>query len=316
MLSDSLSEKEQKNILQYLEINKMLLHQWKNAEDLSMEINENQLWNRIQRETYKEKVHIHSNFFKWYGIVASILLIMALSGIVVLMTQRNITMPVYVVSSGIQNHEKVILPDGSKVCLGPASRLEYSGKFITDSRDIKLKGQAFFDVVKDPDKPFIVHTGDIEVEALGTAFELFNYDDMNEMEAILVNGKIKVNYRKELRYPQTFYMCPDERMTLNKSTNQIKVDKLNADKYTMWRTGTLSFENENLSMILPRLEHWYGRKIRCDNKLMNKYRFTFKVRDESIETILFIMAKSAPLAYKRVNERDYKITLNNKERSL
>ena len=99
----------------------------------------------------------------------------------------------YVVSSGIQNMESVSLPDGTKVQMGPGSRLTYPASFSGKTREIRLDGQAFFDVAKNREKPFIVHTEDMSVEALGTAFELFSYNMENKMEAILLNGKIKVS---------------------------------------------------------------------------------------------------------------------------
>ena len=68
------------------------------------------------------------------------------------------------------------------------------------------------------------------------------------------------------------------------------------------------FENENLAMIIPRLERWYGRKIQCEESLLNNYRFTFKVRDESLDVILFIMRQSAPLQYKKNTDESYILT--------
>ena len=77
--------------------------------------------------------------------------------------------------------------------MGPGSRLTYPASFSGKTREIRLDGQAFFDVAKNREKPFIVHTEDMSVEALGTAFELFSYNMENKMEAILLNGKIKVS---------------------------------------------------------------------------------------------------------------------------
>ena len=240
-------------------------------------------------------------------MAASILLVITLSGITYLWNQKTAA-PVYVVTSGIQNLEKIQLPDGTHVCLGPGSRLEYPSEFRTDSRNVRLEGQAFFDVAKDPSKPFRVQMKDVQVEALGTAFELFNYEDSEDMEAILVNGKIKVGFERDNNVVKEQIMSPDERLIWHKNTNKVEVGQINADKYTSWRTGVLSFENENLAMIIPRLEHWYGRKIQCEESLLNNYRFTFKVRDESLDVILFIMRQSAPLRYKKNTDESYILT--------
>ena len=155
---------------------------------------------------------------------------------------------------------------------------------------------------------------DMQVEALGTAFELFNYEDSEDMEAVLVNGKIKVSFEQDNKVIREQIMNPDERMIWHKKSNQVEVGKIDADKYTLWRTGVLSFENENLAMIIPRLERWYGRKIQCEESLLNNYSFTFKVRDESLDVILFIMRQSAPLQYKKNTDESYILTKKNQVR--
>ena len=221
---------------------------------------------------------------------------------------------VYVVTSGIQNLEKIQLPDGTHVCLGPGSRLEYPSEFRPGSRNVRLEGQAFFDVAKDPSKPFRVQMDDMQVEALGTAFELFNYEDSEDMEAVLVNGKIKVSFEQDNKVVREQIMNPDERLIWHKKSNQVEVGKIDAEKYTSWRIGVLSFENENLAMIIPRLERWYGRKIQCEESLLNNYSFTFKVRDESLDVILFIMRQSAPLQYKKNTDESYILTKKNEVR--
>ena len=96
--------------------------------------------------------------------------------------------------------------------MGPGSRLTYPASFSGKTREIRLDGQAFFDVAKNREKPFIVHTEDMSVEALGTAFELFSYDMENKMEAILLNGKIKVSVAdKETNQMKEYFVSPDER---------------------------------------------------------------------------------------------------------
>ena len=96
----------------------------------------------------------------------------------------------------------------------------------------------------------------------------------------------------------------------SKSAERLSKQIVDADKYTAWRKQKiLSFENEKLSMIIPRLEQWYGRKVMCQKDLADKYRFTFKVRDESLDRILFMIKASSPLQYKEEKNGDYTLTL-------
>ncbi|WP_299230669.1 FecR family protein [uncultured Bacteroides sp.] len=310
LLSGNLSEEEKAGLNESLEFKQILSKQWNNTDYELDDISKQRIWKGISKKINSSVNTTMILYYKWYSIAVSVLLLIAFGGLAMLWNQKS-SVQMYVVASGIQNLEKIKLPDGTQVCLGPGSRLEYPSEFRTDSRDIKLEGQAYFDVAKNPDKPFIVHTGGMQVEALGTAFELFNYDDCNEMEAVLVNGSIKVDFGKKYKSASRI-MKPDEKLTLNKLTGKAIINKINADKYTSWRSGVLSFENENLAMIIPRLEKWYGRNIECDSRLLNDYRFTFKVRDESLEVLLFIMRHSAPIMYTKDSDNNYTLTLKNK----
>ncbi len=107
-----------------------------------------------------------------------------------------------------------------------------------------------------------------------------------------------------------YLVSPDEKILMDRQTGKIVKQIVDADKYTAWRKQKmLSFENEKLSMIIPRLEQWYGRKVMCQKDLADKYRFTFKVRDESLEKILFMIKASSPLQYKETENGDYILTL-------
>ena len=95
-------------------------------------------------------------------------------------------------ASGVRCIEPVSLSDGTTVRMGPNSQLIYPKSFDGKTRDVELKGQAFFDVAKDRERPFTVHTKNMDVTALGTAFEVFNYDSESKLETILLNGKVKI----------------------------------------------------------------------------------------------------------------------------
>lgn len=311
LLSDTLTDEENSRLHESKEFDRILSSQWNGAGDEIDDISKERIWKGISNKINNSGNTVKVLYYKWYSIAVSVLLLVAFGGLTMLWNQKP-SAPVYVVTSGIQNLEKIKLPDGTEVCLGPGSRLEYPSEFLTESREVQLEGQAFFDVAKNPQKPFRVHTGGIRVEALGTAFELFNYDDSEKMEAVLVNGSIKVDLGEQYNSASRI-MKPDEKLTLDKTNAKAIVNRIDADKYTLWRKGILSFENENLSMIIPRLERWYGCSIECDDRLLDDYRFTFKVRDESLDVLLFIMRQSAPIQYKKDLDNNYTLTLRNKK---
>lgn len=217
----------------------------------------------------------------------------------------------YVVASGVRCIESVLLPDGTEVRVGPNSRLTYPSDFKGETRDVKLIGQAFFNVAKDKEKPFTVHTDNMDVTALGTSFEVFNYDYENKIETILLEGKVKVGLgNPDSKQRKEVMLTPDEMLIYDKEANTVRVKNVNAESYSGWKNqGILSFENARLSTIISRLEPWYGRKIKCPEEIAEEYRFTFKVRDESLERILFILNNSSPVKYREVGG-DYELYVN------
>ena len=311
LMQDALTEEERIALLSSRGVRKEMERQWDNAPDAveNDHPNESAIWRNIYKGIWQHEGGREITFYKIYSMVASILLVLGMAVTAYFVLQDRTKVPMYVVSSGIQNMESVSLPDGTKVQLGPGSRLTYPARFSGKMREIILDGQAFFDVAKNREKPFIVHTEDMSVEALGTAFELFSYNMEHKIEAILLKGKIKVSIDdKKANEKKEYLVSPDEKISLDRQTGKITKQIVDADKYTAWRKQKmLSFENEKLSMIIPRLEQWYGRKVMCQKDLADKYRFTFKVRDESLEKILMLIGLSSPLKYQEVEGGNYSL---------
>jgi len=291
---------------------KVLEKQWEDAQDAAAKdkTDVNRIWVKIQRELWERKPVKTYEYYKIYSIAASILLLIGIGCFAWILSRNQSSDAMFVATSGIQNMQSILLPDGSQVQLGPGSKLVYPSEFDGKTREVKLEGQAFFDVAKDKSKPFVVKTKDMDVTALGTAFEVFSYDLENSIETVLLNGKVKVdllhgNHKREV------FLNPNDKLTLSRSDARISIEKVNATKYSDWRNlGILSFENEKLSMIIPRLEKWYGQKIFCQKDLANTYRFTFKVRNESLDRILYMLNNSSPIKYRKVGD-NYELYLIN-----
>lgn len=312
LMHDALTEEERTALNDQPQVKEQMLGQWENTQDAtdSNQIDGIHIWNHIRREIWNNTFAKRFLYYKIYSIAASILLLVAIGNTIFHYKSENKNIPVYVVTSGIQNMQSIYLPDGSIVQMGPGSKLTYPSSFIGKTREIHLEGQAFFDVYKNPNKPFIVHTSNMDVQALGTAFEVFNYEVESKSETVLLNGKVKIGLNKTKGDKKEFILLPNEKIVYDKQADSTYVSDVNADKYTSWRKQKiLSFENEKLSMIIPRLEQWYGRKIMCQQNLAEKYRFTFKVRDESLERILYMMGKSSPLEYKKTKNENYMLIL-------
>lgn len=311
LLQDTLTDDEQAALLASEPVTRQMKQQWdEGAGGRGDKQREEIIWQKVCRALDGRVSGRKETFYKIYSLVASVLLLLGIAGTAYWASLRQEAVSVYVVNSGFQSMQSVSLPDGTEVQMGPGSRLTYPADFTGKLREVKLDGQAFFDVAKLPGKPFVVQTGDMQVEAVGTAFELFSYDTESKAEAILLNGKIKVDIRDgQTQQVQSYWVSPDERLQLDKLSGEVSKQTVDADKYTAWRKQRiLSFENEKLSMIIPRLEQWYGRKVMCQKDLAECYRFTFKVHGESLEQILKLMQLSSPLKYKEVENGNYSLS--------
>lgn len=316
LLCNELTEDEKISLFNSYDVVHRMEQQWeKSAEMASDDLpNDRDMYKNIHKRISRIDSGYYNRktvFYKIYSLVASILLLLCITGITVIATKKGEVESMYVVTSGIRNIESFSLPDGTVVMMGPGSRLTYPANFTKDIREVHLNGQAFFDVAKDHIKPFIVHTDVMSVQALGTAFELFGYENENKTETILLEGKIKVTIAdNDTGKDDMYILSPDEKLLLDKSSGQVRKQIVNADKYTAWRKkNILCFENEKLSMIIPRLEQWYGRSITCAKDISEKYRFTFMVRDESLERILYMMKASSPLEYFEEDDGNFVLTL-------
>lgn len=313
LIRDELNADEQVRLLQSRGVEEEMKSQWENLPDMAgrEKIDGNFIWKQIKGETWERLPAKRSRFYKIYSLVASVILLVGFVGTFLYIANNEKDISMYIVTSGVRSIETITLPDGSSVQLGPGSVLTYPSAFTGKIREVKLDGQAFFDVQTNASFPFIVRTSNMDVEALGTAFELFCHSANNSSEAILLNGKIKVNFNTpEPGRSQALILEPNEKVEYIGNEKKIVRSTVNADSYTSWRKrGILSFEHEKLSVIIPRLEQWYGRKIDYPKEIAESHKFTFKVRDETLELILYIMCESSPIQYTKTEEGDYSLYL-------
>lgn len=307
LLRDELDERERQRLLRDKRVEERMRSQWETEEMIPDPIREERIWRRI-RLAIDGRTTRRVWLYKAVAVAASLLLLVG-TGAVVYWASHQEARYMYVMASGIRSIESVSLPDGTRVRLGANSKLTYPDRFNGERRDVRLEGQAFFDVAKDPGRPFTVRTDHMDVTALGTAFEVFDQAAEDKLEAILLNGRVRVGFgeggaggRREV------VLEPDEMLVYDKRTREARVRRVDAATYSGWREGVLTFVNEPLSMILTRLEPWYGRKVECPPSIAEKYRFTFKVRDESLERILSILSNTSPIRY-REKDGEYELYL-------
>lgn len=301
-MHDQLKPNERERLNCHEFIDKSLKEQWQEAKnDITDPAKEERILNNILKQIHTKKENPLRSLFFSYG-AAMIAICLTISAIV--MQRSRVQEIIYVMNTGFQSIDSVKLADGTTVMLNAGSTLTYPKDFSGKNREVELSGQAFFNVKPDKEHPFIVKTKNMDVNVLGTSFEVFSYDDDKQAEAILLTGKVEVTL-PDTETNEKYILHPNEKLSY-KENGEITIAKVDADAYSAWRNGKrMSFKNESLEMILPRLEKWYGQKIECDARLAQRYQFTFTIHNESLDLILNYISHSAPLNYRLINNNRY-----------
>lgn len=149
----------------------------------------------------------------------------------------------------------VRLPDGSTVRLNSESSLTYPSVFSA-TREMELTGEAFFEVQKNPERPFIVKSGDINTTVLGTSFNVSAYPDQKDIKVTVATGKVKVDTRG-----RSLELSPGEEATYQLSSKQLIATEADLSRSLAWKNGTLVFEGNTLKEVTRQLSRWYGVDI-------------------------------------------------------
>ncbi len=157
----------------------------------------------------------------------------------------------------------ITLSDGTKVWLNAGSQLLYPSRFLRKKREVLLVGEAFFEVVKNPERPFIVRTKEINVEVLGTSFDVSAYPDDNTFETTLVEGSVSLQIKNNgfLSTNENIVLVPNQRILINNSKGESVVKGVDVSFYTSWKDGMFKFEKEDLCKVVRKLERYYNIKI-------------------------------------------------------
>ncbi len=220
-------------------------------------------------------------------------------------------------ANGSRTH--LTLPDGTLVWLNAGSRLSYGKNFNTTTREVNLTGEAFFDVAHNTQKPFLIHTTRIDVEVLGTRFNVKSYPSDRTTEATLIRGSIEVLIRD--RPSEKIILRPDEKLVVANDTGILH--RLNPGKTaavgagdplvavrkptyepktgaiieTSWVDNKLTFREESFADLASRMERWYGVTIHFADRSLEQLQFTGSFKEETIDQALDALKYTARFSY-------------------
>ena len=209
------------------------------------------------------------------------------------------------------SRSQMLLPDGSKVWLNAGSKLDYPREFNGKTRDVQLQGEAYFEVMKDSEKPFYVHTHAFDIKVLGTGFNVRAYPDEDSAITSLVHGSVEVILGKKEK--RTLLLQPNEKITLpmnadidevTKEINRKPVPDLlivkekmatvadTVQSETAWINNKLAFKKMPLENVALLLEKWFDADIRFKNEDKKTLKFSGVYDKEDLEYILYTLGEA------------------------
>ncbi|HVU54876.1 MAG TPA: FecR domain-containing protein [Puia sp.] len=222
---------------------------------------------------------------------------------------------------------KIQLPDGSQVWLNADSRITYNESFRGPFREVQITGEAYFDIAKDKDHPFIIHASSIDVRVLGTSLNIRSYTNEKNTEAVLIHGSIEVTLRSNP--DKKIILLPNEKlvvqngkaavikgtpsvqksedapvMTLGKAHIEPK-DTVAMD--ILWVKNKLAFDHETLEEVSRKIERWYAVKVTIPDEKLKHVEYTGVFEDESLRQVMEALRWTGNFRYS-INKREVTIT--------
>jgi ferric-dicitrate binding protein FerR (iron transport regulator) len=190
------------------------------------------------------------------------------------------------------------LPDGSTGHLNGGSTIKFPAQFTGKVRNIRLTGEAYFDVISNHKRPFIVSTEEIDVKATGTSFNVMSYPDEKITEVTLLNGKVEVFKKGENVIKSVGVLKPDESFIYNVLSHSGKIQSGNSADRLSWIDGKLLFKYEPFDEVVRKLNRWYNVDIVIRDTLLESYIYYGAFQNEPLDEVLKLLQYTAPIRYK------------------
>ena len=186
---------------------------------------------------------------------------------------------------------QISLPDGTVLWLNSESKITYPEKFTAEQRTIKLEGEAFFEVAKEPQRPFVVQMHDLHVVALGTSFNISAFPEDKNVAVSLVTGKVLVKENipsgntKKAHFEE-IVMVPGEKLLYDLQDFSIQKGYYDFKTDIIWKDGTIYFDNASYQEVKTKLERWFNVKFVLNNGMGKQWNYSGEFERESLDRIL------------------------------
>lgn len=308
LIAGSTTEEENRELMEWFrqcasqeEFFMLFENVWKDSPDEMPRDVQERMYRRLNRDLGEEKKTIkvipwHSYFSRkiWQRVaVACIIVVLSLANYNMFHKQKQLSTQNFTVSAEKGQRAFVTLPDSTKVWLNSDTKISYPADYGMKERNVALMGEAYFEVAKNPDKRFIVETKGMQVEALGTAFNINAYKNDNKIIASLFSGSVRVSY--------------EDHVTILKPHESVKVDLLTRDFFqyednnmkdiALWRENEITFDGESLEEIAHIINRLYNTTIYIEDESLKKECYIGTVRNNSLENFIDIINLTTPVVY-------------------
>lgn len=243
---------------------------------------------------------------RWITKAAAILLIPVLTFLFYTLSEKknlsdhyaNLVVDSLEVIAPMGSRTVVLLSDGSEVHLNYGSKIKYPQFFTGDARNVVLTGEGFFKVAHNPERPFIVKAGNLNIKAVGTAFNVMAYPDESVIETTLINGKVILEGNKFNKKDKTIgTMTPGQHVEYNTLNGNVSSTEGKVERYTSWTVGKLIFEDTPIVEVSERLSRMFNVDFEIMDELKD-YIYTVTLEDESLTQVLDLMTIATPMIYR------------------
>jgi ferric-dicitrate binding protein FerR (iron transport regulator) len=255
-------------------------------------------WERFQAIRIKKSFRNQKNqifLFPRWAKIAAVLAIVSLAGIwgsQYFLNNKRTAVAELIVPYG--EKKQIDLGDGTKVWLNAGTTLHYPEKFSGKTREVELDGEGYFEVSKDQNHPFIIHTSEVEIKVLGTSFNVSSYQNDDRSCLALYSGVVQLSTNDN---KQQVVLKPGEKAILEKSSKTLVVTP-DAGNHASWREDILVFDNLSLVEISRLLERRFNVKIQIKKEKIRNIRYSGKfTSDEGLSEVLDIIRETSPVKF-------------------
>jgi transmembrane sensor len=258
----------------------------------------NSIYSRIEENGLLTKtvtIESRNRIRTFIGIAAAALIIIGLGATMLYLNSIGVfSEKIIVAASSLERNIEVSLPDGSKVFLNRNSELSYNMNLGQSARNITLKGEAFFDIKRDPSKPFLIDAGKARIKVLGTSFSVLTNNSNNAVEVFVKTGSVMVSDNSGT---QNLVLEPGFIGTMDSKSSTKAVNE--NPNYLSWNTNMLVYEGKNLEVVFTDLKKVFDIDVAADDPEILKEAISTTFYNQPQDSIIHIICATFSMSYKK-----------------